>query len=78
MMKLEILENGNILVEKNDRYFLIEKDFISGTLIQNYFVYEDIYNNLENFINEDNNDKYFYGEFRTLEDCLIDLQNLEQ
>ena len=72
-MKLEILENGNILIEKNDRYFLIEKDFISGTLIQNYFVYEDIYGDLELFKNEDNNEKYYCGDYATLEQALMEI-----
>lgn len=72
-MKLEILENGNILIEKNDRYFLIEKDFISGTLIQNYFVYEDIYGDLELFKNGDNNEKYYCGDYATLEQALMEI-----
>ena len=53
-MKIDMLENGNILVEKDNEYYLIEKFRISGTLIDNYGVYKDIYGDLDFFKNGDN------------------------
>lgn len=45
-MKLEMLENGDILIEKEQEFYLIDKFRISGTLIDNYGVYKDIYGDL--------------------------------
>ena len=77
-MEIKILENNNILVKKNDRYFLIEKYIIAGTCYQNYAIYEDIYNDLEHFIEEDNNDKYeFNVGLTSLEQCFKIIQELD-
>lgn len=75
-MEIKILENGKILVKHNNTNYLIEKDLISGTFIENYFVFTDLYhyNNLEGFINSDENDRYFYNEYADLESALKDIQ----
>lgn len=72
-MKLEMLENGNILVEKEQEFYLIDKFRISGTLIDNYGVYKDIYGDLEFFKNGDNNEKYYCGDYATLEQALMEI-----
>lgn len=57
-MKIEILENGNILVEKNNINYLIEKFRIRGTFIDNYSITEE-------------ETEYYVGEYATLEDALL-------
>lgn len=62
-MKISFKEN-NILVEneKGNKY-IIRKEYIRGTFIQNYFVYE---------ICDGNN--YYVREYATLEETLKDLE----
>ena len=72
-MKIDMLENGNILVEKHNEYYLIEKFRISGTLIDNYGVYKDIYGDLDFFKNGDNEEKYYCGDYATLEETLTEI-----
>ncbi len=69
-MKIDMLENGKILVEKDNEFYLISKFRISGTLIDNYAVYKDIYNDLEIFKNGDDEEKYYCGDYSTLEQTL--------
>ena len=77
-MKLELLKNGNIFIEKDGEYYIIEKAKISGTLIYNYFVYKDVYNDLDYFKNEDSNEnKYWCGDYETLEKALYMIYNNE-
>ena len=57
-MKIEILENGNILVEKNNINYLIEKFRICGTFIDNYSITEE-------------ETEYYIGEYATLEEALL-------
>ena len=74
-MEIEVLENNNILVKKSGRYFLIEKYHIIGSCSECYAIYEDIYNNLENFLNSEEEDRYSFGsDYSTLEECLKALQ----
>lgn len=74
-MEIKVLENNNILIHKNDMYYLIEKSLISGTFIENYFVYSnDYFNNLEDFINSEEEERYFINEYTTLEQAIKDIQ----
>ena len=74
-MEIKVLEDNRVLITKNGTNYLIEKDLIRGTFIYNYFVYEDIYNNLEHFLDKENEDKYFYNEFVDLETAIKDIQD---
>lgn len=74
-MEIKVLEDSRVLITKNGKNYLIEKDLIGGTMIYNYFVYEDIYNDLEHFLDTENEDKYFYNEFGNLETAIKDIQN---
>ena len=76
-MKITILDDNRVLINKNDTNYLIEHDYISGTMIKSYYIYEDIYNNLEHFIDPDNEDKYFYNECGDLIEAIKMIQEEE-
>ena len=57
-MKIEMLENGKILVEKNNVNYIIEKFRIYGTFIENYSITEE-------------ETEYYVGEYATLEEALL-------
>lgn len=64
MLKIKDIIDNNIYVEYNNENYVIKKEYISGTLIQNYFMY--------GCYGVDDYD-YFIGDYTTLEDALKDL-----
>ena len=79
-MEIKILENKNIIIDRKDieRKFLVKNDFISGTFIKNYFVYEscNYFENIEKYkdIEDIENNMLYYHEFTNFEDLLKSIQ----
>ena len=76
-MKIEILENNNIIIEKNDTYYLIKKFRISGTFIDNYAIYSD-YNNDIDYLKNAEEELCYETETATLEEALLFIKNYEE
>lgn len=70
-MRIEILENNNIIVEKNDTYYLIKKYMITGTFIENYAIYTDYNNNIDYLKNADTEELCYEIGTATLEEALL-------
>lgn len=70
-MKIEILENNNIIVEKNGTYYLIKRFRISGTFIDNYAIYTDYNNDIDYLKNAEEEDLRYEIETTTLEEALL-------
>ena len=77
-MKIEILENKNIIVEKNDTYYLIRRFTISGTFIDNYAIYSDYNNDIEYLKNAEEEDLRYETKTATLEEALLFIKNYEE
>ena len=77
-MKIEILENNNIIIEKNDTYYLIKKFRISGTFIDNYAIYSDYNNDIDYLKNAEEEELCYETETATLEEALLFIKNYEE
>ena len=77
-MRIEILENKNIIIEKDDTYYLIKKFRISGTFIDNYAVYSDYNNDIDYLKNAEEEELRYETETATLEEALLFIKNYEE
>ena len=77
-MRIEILENNNIIIEKNDTYYLIKKFRISGTFIDNYAIYSDYNNDIDYLKNAEEEELRYETETATLEEALLFIKNYEE
>lgn len=70
-MRIEVLENNNIIIEKNNTYYLIKKFRISGTFIDNYAIYSDYNNDIDYLKNAEEEELRYETETATLEEALL-------
>ena len=61
-MEIKATEKNAFLIKKDDVIYLIKKEYITGTLIYNYFIYES-------------KDYNCLGDFSTLDEAIEAIQN---